>query len=99
MVWLHSIVVPQGKSGKLHHPFKIVEPIGVSDYRIKAQKGKRTQVIHFDRLKPCTPRTQIAQCGGAEQQRSTTNNPCKPHVLGEQLNIESDDDEPPPPRD
>ena len=99
MVWLHSIVVPRGKSGKLHHPFEIVEPIGVSDYRIKAQKGKRTQVIHFDRLKPCTPRTRIAQRGGAEQHRSTTNNPCKPHVLGEQLNIESDDDEPPPPRD
>eukprot|EP00731_Ephydatia_muelleri_P008844 Em0004g1182a len=94
-----SSVVPQGKSGKLHHPFEIVEPIGVSDYRIKAQKGKRTQVIHFDRLKPCTPRTRIAQRGGAEQQRSTTNNPCKPHVLGEQLNIESDDDEPPPPSD
>ena len=66
---------------------------------IKAQKGKRTQVVHFDRLKPCTPRTWIAQRGGAEQQRSTTSDLCKTHVLGEQLNIESDDDEPPPPRD
>ena len=102
MVWLHSTVVPRGKSRKLHHtwkgPFEIVEPTGESDYRIKAQKGKRTQVVHFDRLKPCTPRTRLAQSGGAEQQRSTSN-PCKPHVLGEQLNIESDDDEPPPPRD
>ncbi|KAL5510269.1 hypothetical protein EMCRGX_G005785 [Ephydatia muelleri] len=43
-------------------------------------------------------RTQIAQHGEAEQQRSTTSNPCKPNVLGEQLSIESDD-EPPPPRD
>ena len=55
-------------------------------------------MVHFDRFKPCTPRTWIAQLG-AEQQRSTTSNPCKPHVLGEQLNIESDDDETPPPRD
>ena len=46
MVWLHSTVVSQGKSRNLHHPwkgpFKIVEPIGESDYRIKAHKGKRT---------------------------------------------------------
>ena len=48
MVWLHSTVVPRGKSRKLHHPwkgpFEIVEAIGESDYRIKAQKGKRTHV-------------------------------------------------------
>ena len=46
-------------------PFEIVEAIGESDCRIKAKKGKRTQVVHFDRLKPCAARTRIAQRGGS----------------------------------
>ena len=69
----------------------------MSDYKIRKQKGKKTQVVHFDRLKPCDPRTRIEQHDGSKKQSSSTVRPCKPHVLGEDLSIETDDDKPPPP--
>ena len=64
LVWLHSSVVTPGQSRKLHHPwtgpYKVVERIAESDYRIKGLRGKkRTLIVHFDRLKLCTPGTRF----------------------------------------
>ena len=60
LVWLHSTVIPQGHSRKLHHPWtgpcRVIERISDSDYRIKGLCGRqRTQIVHYDRLKlQCT---------------------------------------------
>ena len=64
LVWLHSTVIPPGQSRKLHHPwtgpYKIVEKISDSDYKIKGLRGrKQCHIIHFDRLKLCTPGTRF----------------------------------------
>ena len=62
LVWLHSPAVPRGRSRKLHHPWKgplkVVERLGESNYKIKSLQGrKKTQIVHFDRLKPCVAST------------------------------------------
>ena len=64
LVWLHSVVVPQGKSKKLHHPwtgpFQVLTKLSDSDYRVKKLTGnKRVLVVHFNRLKLCTPGTRF----------------------------------------
>lgn len=60
LVWLHSTVVPRGKSRKLHHPwtgpFKVMEQLSECDYRIRGLGRKRKiHVVHFNRLKLCAP--------------------------------------------
>ena len=62
LVWLHSPAVPRGRSRKLHHPWKgplkVVERLGESNYKIKSLQGrKKTQIVHFDRLKSCVAST------------------------------------------
>ena len=57
LVWLHSPVVPAGRSKKLHRPwtgpFKILKKLSEQVYRIQSTVGtKRRLVVHFDRLKP-----------------------------------------------
>jgi hypothetical protein len=64
LVWLHSTVIPPGQSRKLHHPwtgpYKILEKISDSDYKIKGLRGrKQCRIVHFDRLKLCTPGTRF----------------------------------------
>ena len=102
VVWLHSIVVPRGQSRKLHHPWKgpyrVQERIGESDYKIRAWKGKSTQVVHFDRLKPCIEGIQAPAHVPATKTRVTQNEESaarvpQPELLGEQLEIMSDDEE------
>ena len=45
LVWLHSVVVPRGKSKKLHHPwigpFRVLTKLSESDYRVKKLSGNR----------------------------------------------------------
>ena len=58
LVWLHSPVIPQGHSRKLHHPwtgpYRIIKRLSESDYKIKNVDGNRQSlVVHFDRLKLC----------------------------------------------
>ena len=58
LVMLHSPVVPQGRSKKLHFPwdgpYKIVKVLSKVTYRIQCCQGRRCRlVVHFDRLKPC----------------------------------------------
>ena len=58
LLWLHSTVIPPGHTRKLHHPwtgpFKVIERVSDSDYRIKGLRGrKKTHIVHFDRLKLC----------------------------------------------
>ena len=64
LVWLHSTVVPSGQSRKLHcpwtGPYKIIEMITDSDYKIKGLRGrKQCHIVHFNRLKLCTPGTRF----------------------------------------
>ena len=57
-VWLHSPVVPRGKSRKLHHPWTepwlIVKKLSDVVYRLQFLTGRRKRVVvHFDQLKLC----------------------------------------------
>lgn len=66
LVWLHSTVVPRGKSRKLHHPwtgpFKVIKQLTECDYRIRGLgRKKKIHVVHFNRLKLCVPGTRFEQ--------------------------------------
>ena len=55
LVWLHSPVIPQGHSRKLHHPwigpYQIIKRLLKSDYKIKNVDGNgKSLVVDFDRL-------------------------------------------------
>ena len=61
LVWLHVPYVKRGQTRKLHRPwhgpYLIAKKLSDSTYRIKSIDGKRKrqrQIVHFDRLKPCT---------------------------------------------
>ncbi len=57
LVWVHSKVIPQCVSRKLHRPWKgpyrILKQLSDSVYRL--QNPRLPPIIHFDRLKPCPP--------------------------------------------
>lgn len=62
LVWLHSPAVPRGQSRKLHcpwvGPFEVVKRLSDVVYRIRDTRPRRRRtrvVVHFDRLKPCSP--------------------------------------------
>ena len=86
LVWLHSTVVPKGQSKKLHHswtgPCRVVKRLSDSDYRIEALRGqKRRQVVHFDRLKLCTPGTRFMSESEEPSGQRTGNHPSKGTTL------------------
>lgn len=57
-VWLFTPAVPRGKSKKLHcpwsGPYKVVQRLSDATYRVQHLRNHRKQVVHFDRLKPCS---------------------------------------------
>ena len=60
LVWLCNPTVPKNSSRKLYHqwsgPYRIKESLTDNDYRIEsANRKKQSQVVHFNRLKRCTP--------------------------------------------
>ena len=105
LVWLHSSVVPRGKSRKLHHPwtgpFRVLQKLSDADYRIKKLTGnRRVQVVHFDRLKLCTPGTRLTVDSPMCEEGSATPDYLS-DCFGENMEpLESDEEEPhamPPP--
>ena len=107
LVWLHSTVIPQGHSRKLHHPWtgpcRVIERISDSDYRIKGLRGRqRTQIVHYDLLKLCAPGTRFLTAIGDEpavedtQPATTTSD-----VFGQDMELINPETErqpaPPPP--
>ena len=63
-MWMHTTVVPLGHSRKLHHPWTgpllVIQRLSESDYKVKGLRGtKKTHVVHFNRLKLCTPGTRF----------------------------------------
>lgn len=103
LVWLHSTVIPRGGSRKLHHPwtgpFRILECVSESDYKIKGLRGKKkTSIVHFNRLKPCVPGTRFADGEvPAEPSQNENLSPRTPlqqqHTFGEDLEIVEETDE------
>ena len=103
LVWLHSSVVPRGKSRKLHHPwsgpFKILQNLSEANYRIKKLTGnRRIQVIHFDHLKLCTPGTRLTvDVSRREEQPCTPDHVTVPDCFGENMEpLDCEDEEPHP---
>ena len=108
LVWSHSPVVLRGQSKKLHHPwtgpFKIVEQISESDYKIRnVQRKKKLQVVHFDRLKLCTPGTRFSS-GATETVESSdrttenSNDYSAPDIFGQDMELVESGPGPPEPR-
>jgi len=60
MVWLHQTLRKKGKSPKLQvkwtGPWRIVKKITDVTYLITKTNHKATQIVHFNRLKPCLMR-------------------------------------------
>ena len=56
LVWLYTFRKKRGRSPKLQTfwrgPYKITHKLSDANYRIQGVHGGRTQVVHFDRLKP-----------------------------------------------
>ena len=66
LVWLFNPVVPRGGSRKFHKPwtgpYRVITRLSDNTYKIKAvQKPHRLKVVHFDRLKCCTPNVRIPE--------------------------------------
>ena len=64
LVWLHNPAVPKNSSRKLHHPwsgpYRITKRLTDNDYRIEStNRKKQLQVVHFNRLKHCSPGTRF----------------------------------------
>ena len=64
LVWLYTPAVPSGQSRKLHRPwkgpYKVVERLGDATYKLQGTRGRRPQIVHFDRLKPFPPNVRLA---------------------------------------
>ena len=114
-VWVFSDVVPRGRSRKFVHPwtgpFAVIKKLSDATYRVKQMQGRRkTQVVHFDRLKPCTvdvlppapsavtPMPTLPPVPSAVTPMPTLPPvpQTRPSVFGEQLEILDSDDELPP---
>eukprot|EP00731_Ephydatia_muelleri_P022337 Em0014g928a len=71
IVWLYTPAVPSGQSRKLHRPwkgpYKVVERLGDATYKLQGTRGRRPQIVHFDRLKPCPPNVRLANEPRPEQ--------------------------------
>ena len=108
LVWLHSPVVLRGQSKKLHHPwtgpFKIVEQISESDYKIRnVQRKKNLQVVHFDRLKLCTPGTRFSSGAteiveSSDKTTENSNDYSAPDIFGQDMELVESGPRPPEPR-
>ena len=75
LVWLHNPVVPRGKSRKLHQPwtgpYKVVKKVAESVYGLQhTQRHRKRPVVHFNRLKSCSPDTRLPQVNKACPQPS-----------------------------
>ncbi len=101
LVWLHTTVIPRGRSRKLHcpwtGPYRVVKRVSDAVYRVQDTRGRRRRlVVHFDRLKPCAPgmRFQVEkQCV-----RSNATNKSSPAITrqlhpGDSLSLMEEDDD------
>ena len=109
LVWLHSSVVPQAQSKKLHCPWKgpfvILKCMLSRTYRIQSLATRKQSVVHFNRLKPCISGTRFGIApSGVSASPHTIPTPAPPgHAenhhskeIGKDLQL-CDDDEPLPP--
>ena len=100
LVWLFSPEVPRGQSKKLHHPWsgphRVITKLGDSDYRVKKLTGrKKTQVVHFNRLKRCDPETRFDGCS-PNHPGTPDNPPSGPDIFGQDMEpLDSDPDDVP----
>ena len=106
LVWLHTTVIPRGKSKKLHHlwtaagPYRVISQVSESDYGIKLPHSKKAPVVvHFNRLKLCSPTTRLAETSTAVKRAVSTIPPFQQPIgaeleIVEDSDIKSDHDEP-----
>ena len=63
LVWLHNPVVPRSQSKKFHRswigPYRIIECVSTTNYRIQSLLTRKKVIVHFNRLKPCIPGTRF----------------------------------------
>ena len=103
-VWLYSPAVPPGQSKKLHHPwsgpFQIIKRLSDATYRIADTSAKRQRhIVHFDRLKPCTPGTRLPQAQQPTQPISVQpSSTIRTVPFGTNLHLVDDDPPPQVPR-
>ena len=91
LVWLHSLAVLRGKSRKLHcpwtGPFRVVRRLSDAVYRIKHSRTPHKRlVVHFDRLKKCSPNTEPPVADTA-QYRPPRHLPPAPSPVGDELEL------------
>ena len=90
LVWLHSPAVPRGQSRKLHFswtgPYRVTNRLSDAVYRIQhCQSRCKRLVVHFDRLKRCSPDTRLPPAAPNQQQPS--NPPSIPPPVGTDLEL------------
>ena len=66
LVWLHNPAVPRARSKKLHRPwtgpYHVMSKLSEAMHRLQhTQCSRKRPVVHFDRLKPCSPTTRLPQ--------------------------------------
>jgi len=105
LVWLCNPVVPKGNSKKLHSPwvgpYKVVKCLSDTVYRIQdTRANRRRQVVHFDRLKPCSQnirgRDKADNPGPRASNNGTPTQDSRPPPPGTVLQLVEDYDVPEP---
>lgn len=96
LIWLHSTVIPKGRSKKLHlpwtGPYRVSKKISDCDYRIKLPDSRKPpMVVHFNRLKLCPPSTRLSK---PIRSRNATNSipPPTAQPIGTELEIIDNDE-------
>ena len=97
LVWLHSTVVPRGKSKKLHRPwtgpYRVVKKLSDIVYRLQhTQLRRKRPVVHRNRLKPCPAGTRLPWTPNKQPQVAQ---PSQRPQVGDSLELIDDDSEDP----
>ena len=98
LVWLHNPAIPRGRSKKLHRPwtgpYRIITKLSDAMYRLQhTHRRRKRPIVHFDRLKPCSPDTRLPQ-RDKQHSPAVQSSHCPPVGLGLELLDEDFDSAP-----
>lgn len=89
-VWLHTPVIPRGHCKKLHNPwtgpYQVVKRLSEAVYRIQHMQARQKRlVVHFDRLKPCSPDIRPPMSTGSKRGATASSSATPPVVTDLEL--------------
>ena len=96
LVWLHNPAVKRGQSRKLHRPWsgplKVLSRLSDTTYRLQhVREGRRKPVVHYNRLKPCSPNVRLPTSSPPRRTQGRGMAPLPTPVVGRLELVEDDE--------